>query len=279
MSLTGSSRSLAVFALVVAVGPAVAEERMYNRGRHDVRVAFGQVRDGALHTTFWTDLKAGTFVEVPRDYAGYARAVAVVNGKEHAIKPSRLMPTHAFPMPAAAVTTGTAVVRASGDDAAVAKAIEAEGHAAVSFFPLDAFRFRDGAPLGVLATDAARHDLDAATNSRALALLALVNETSSPVTYKFRWVFGGKWNTATLEPGKAHLWTEGYNPVRPEVEFDAKDGKPARTVSVHARDARLIGAATKPQVADAAQYRFVAPGGKLALEAKNSPPPPVGTPR
>jgi hypothetical protein len=278
MPFTGFSRSLALVALVLTVGPAVAEERMYNRGRHDVWVAFGQHRDGELHTRFWTELKAGTFVEVPRDYNGYARVVAVVNGKHHPVKPTRPLPTHSFPIQAA--ETGTAAVRtaAFGNEAEVVKAIEAQGARAVPFYPLAAFRYRDGAPLGVLATEAAQKDLDDATNSRSLAVLAVVNETSSAVTYKFRWVFGGQWNSATLEPGKAHVWTEGYNPVRPEIEFNEGDGKPAKTVSVLARDVRLLGSAAKPQVGDAAQYRFVSRSGRLSLEAKNSPPPAVGSP-
>jgi hypothetical protein len=275
MSSTGFPRFLALAVLVLTVGSVVAQERMYNRGRHNVLVAFGQHRDGELHTRFWTELKAGTFVEVPKDYAGYARVVAVVNGKHHPVKPTRPLPTHPFPVLAA--ETGTAVVRtaAFGNEAEVVKAIEAQGAQAVPFYPLEAFRYRDGAPLGVLATEAAQKDLDDATNSRSLAVVAVVNETPTAVTYKFRWVFGGQWNSATLEPGKAHVWTEGYNPVRPEIEFDAGDGKPARTVSVHPRDVRLLGATTKPQASDAAQYRFTLSGGRLTLEAKNSPPPAV----
>jgi hypothetical protein len=277
MALTGFPRSLALVALVAAVAPAVAQERMYNRGRHNVLVAFGQHRDGELHTRFWTELKAGMFVEVPKDYAGYARVVAVVNGKHHPVKPTRPLPTHSFPIQAA--ETGTAVVRtaAFGNEAEVVQAIAAQGAQAAPFYPLAAYRYRDGAPLGVLATEAAQKDLDDATNTRSLAVLAVVNETPSTVTYKFRWVFGGQWNSATLEPGKAHVWTEGYNPVRPEIEFDAGDGKPARTVPVQPRDVRLLGAAAKPQVGDAAQYRFVSRSGRLSLEAKNSPPPAVGS--
>jgi hypothetical protein len=276
--LTGFSRSLALAALVLTVVPAAAQERMYNRGRHDVWVAFGQHRDGELHTRFWTELKAGTFVEVPKDYTGYARVVAVVNGKHHPVKPTRPLPTNSFPVQSA--ETGSAVVRtaAFGNEAEVVKAIEAQGAQAAPFYPLAAYRYRDGAPLGVLATEAAQKDLDEATNSRSLAVIALVNETPSAVTYKFRWVFGGQWNTATLEPGKAQVWTEGYNPVRPEIEFDAGDGTPAKTVSVRARDARLLGSAAKPQIGDAAQYRFVSRAGRLSLESKISPPPPVGSP-
>ena len=278
MSLTGFSRSLALFAVAVAVEPAVAQERMYNRGRHDVWVAFGQPRNGELHTRFWTELKAGTFVEIPKDYHGYARVVAVVNGKHHPVKPTRPMATHLFAVGPTETATGTAAVR-TGDDAAVGKAIEAQGYRAVPFYPLAAYRYRDGAPVGVLATEAAQKDLDEATDTRALAVVALVNDTAAPVSYKFRWVPGGQWNAATLEPGKAHTWTEGYNPVRPEVEFDAGDGKPARTVPVPGRDARLSGAATKPRTEDAAQYRFASAGGRLSLEAKNSPPPAVGNSR
>ena len=254
MSFTGFPR-LALFALVgLAVAePAVAQEKMYNRGRHDVWVAFGQHRTGGeegLYTKFWTELKAGTFIEIPKEYSGYVRVVAVVNGKHHLVRPTRLQPTHLFPIHSTETESGTAAVRTGdfGNEAAVTRAIEAQGLRAVPFYPLSAFRYRDGAPVGVLATEAAQQDLDKATNTRSLAVLA-GERHGRPGLVQVPLGNRGQWNLATVEPGKAHLWTE-VQPGPPGGRVSTTGGQRSER-SPSARDPLTRGGHEAPS--DAAQ--------------------------
>ena len=272
--------------LGAAPWPVLAQEQMHNRGRYDVWVAFGQHRDGSiaglgnngwtdpnagLYTHMWTQLKAGSSIDIPREYSGWVRVVAVGPGGGHrAVRPLRPMNGQPYPIMKKESGGGTAAVKTGsvGNPAAVTKAIQDAGFRAAQFLPLDAYRHKNGAPVEVLASEESQRDLDQFFGTRNLAVVALVNESSSPVTFKFRWGPGGGWQSKTLPAGHNWMWWTGAAAVKPEVQFDegvGVGGSQVRTVSLRPFDVRLPGAATDPRLEDASQYKFVTSGNRLKI--------------
>lgn len=273
--------------LASLTGSMARAELMYNRSRYDVFVAFGTSRDNSiagigdngytdpnagLYSTFWTRLPAGESVEIPRDYAGYARVVAIVNGHHEVISPARAMAMCYFPLKLDESAGGSGYTRCStGDQNYAQQAIRKAGFQPKYFFPLAAYRYSNNGPVEVLAGEDTREDLERRLGFRQLSVVGLVNETNLEINFSFRWTPESPWSPSTIATHGRLIWASGYNPVRPEIAFNEGinvGGNQTRVTAVRPFDVKVNGGQAKPTFEQVSQYQFVANGNRLQLSER-----------